>query len=198
MTDAGDVAAVRFSTALACHPSSGPGPVAGIGVSGSLSKDGELAVRYELAGDMRQILIPSVSPKPMPRDELWRRTCCELFLTDATHDAGGGERVRPYREFNFSPSGDWAAYEFDGYRRGGRPLDTPARVVMRYVDGESLVLSVRTRVPPVNLRRAADVSFNAAVIVETSDGGLQYWAVKHGEAEPDFHDHQGFVSIVDC
>jgi hypothetical protein len=212
VTDASDVMAVRFSTALTCHPSSGPGPVEGIGVSGSLTKHGELAVRYELAGDMRQILIPSVSARPVARDELWQHTCCEMFLADGSHAAvadtdaaavtttgvADGGRLLPYREFNFSPSGDWAAYEFDAYRRGGRPVETPARVVMRYVDGESLVLSVRTRVPRVNLRRAAALSFNAAVVVETIDGTLQYWAVKHPQAEPDFHDRLGFVSIVDC
>jgi hypothetical protein len=203
VTDTADVMAVRFSTALVCHPSSGAGPVEGIGVSGSLTKDGELAVRYELAGDMGRILIPGVAATPAPRDELWRHTCCEIFLADGTHaegDAGAsrGGLPHPYREFNFSPSGDWAAYEFDAYRRGGRATQAPARVVMRYVDGESLVLSVRTRVPRVNLGRAAALSFSAAVVVETFDGALHYWAVRHSQAQPDFHDPQGFVSIIDC
>ncbi len=40
-------------------------------------------------------------------DELWKTTCCELFVYD-----GGGR----YREFNFSPSGQWAGYVFSGYR----------------------------------------------------------------------------------
>ena len=43
-------------------------------------------------------------------DELWQTTCFEAFLEPRAATA--------YREFNFSPSGDWAAYDFDGYREG--------------------------------------------------------------------------------
>ena len=32
-------------------------------------------------------------------------------------------RATAYREFNFSPSGAWAAYEFDDYRAGMRNVD---------------------------------------------------------------------------
>ena len=37
----------------------------------------------------------------------------------------GGQKS--YREYNFSPSGDWAAYEFAGYREGmaRRDVDAP-------------------------------------------------------------------------
>lgn len=51
---------------------------------------------------------------PGRADGLWRSTCFELFLLDPV--TGG------YREFNFSPSGEWAAYEFDSYREGMRAL----------------------------------------------------------------------------
>lgn len=51
---------------------------------------------------------------PARADGLWQRTCFELFLRDP---ATGG-----YLEFNFSPSGEWAAYQFDGYRTGMRAL----------------------------------------------------------------------------
>src|SRR6185437_8564676 len=43
-------------------------------------------------------------------DELWRHTCFEAFV-GAALDAG-------YYELNFSPSKQWAAYWFNGYRIG--------------------------------------------------------------------------------
>jgi len=47
-------------------------------------------------------------------DGLWRTTCLELFVKSVDDPA--------YFEFNFSPSGQWAAYQFDAYRAGMRPL----------------------------------------------------------------------------
>jgi len=43
-------------------------------------------------------------------DELWKTTCFEAFLR------ADGEEA--YREWNFAPSGDWAAYDFVTYREG--------------------------------------------------------------------------------
>lgn len=65
---------------------------------------------------------PSALRLPAPvapgrADGLWHHTCFELFLRN---DEGG------YLEFNFSPSGQWAAYQFDGYRSGMRELQVTA------------------------------------------------------------------------
>ena len=43
-------------------------------------------------------------------DDLWQHTCFELFI--------GAKNDAEYYEFNFSPSGEWAAYEFRNYRDG--------------------------------------------------------------------------------
>ncbi len=51
---------------------------------------------------------------PARADELWGTTCFELFLAEAADSA--------YYEFNFSPSSQWAAYAFTGYREGRRDL----------------------------------------------------------------------------
>ena len=55
---------------------------------------------------------------PQRRDELWRTTCAEIFV--ALDDASDGKPHTggPYLEFNFSPTGDWAAYRFDSTRTG--------------------------------------------------------------------------------
>ena len=90
---------------LVAHVRDGPGPVHSLSVSGSLRPSGSLTVEFQLAAELRNVrLVPSVC-QPRRRDELWRHTCFELFVRY-------GNEPR-YCEFNFAPSGDWAAYEFD-------------------------------------------------------------------------------------
>jgi len=37
-------------------------------------------IRYVLAGDLGAVSLPSLNANPARKDELWRRTCFELFL----------------------------------------------------------------------------------------------------------------------
>src|SRR5689334_3618154 len=53
--------------------------------------------------------------EPIRRDELWQTTCFEAFLR-----VPGGTA---YREWNFAPSGAWAAYDFTGPREGRTNAD---------------------------------------------------------------------------
>lgn len=147
-----------------------------------------LTLRYRLADGLDQLRIPKVHPCPERRDELWRHTCLELFM------ARKGEEA--YREFNFSPSGDWACYSFDGYRAGMR---APAmdRTCVPKVEQRSgaLVLSV-TLPPELICPHAADrtpfcLAFTA--VLETRDGRHHYWALRHAPGKPDFHHRDGFI-----
>lgn len=61
---------------------------------------------------MARLLIPE--PKNSARtDLLWEHTCFEAFI--------GLSGSPAYREFNFSPSGQWAAYAFDYRQRVEQP-----------------------------------------------------------------------------
>jgi ABC-type proline/glycine betaine transport system permease subunit len=64
-------------------------------------------LRYTLTGDLNALAIPAPLP-PGPADGLWQHTCFEAFVGTAGSAA--------YREFNFSPSGQWAAYRFSAER----------------------------------------------------------------------------------
>src|SRR5256885_16422013 len=66
-----------------------------------------LDIVYALEGDLSQLRIPSARAG----GNLWQHTCFEIFISRAGMDA--------YYEFNFSPSGEWAAYAFHRYRDGG-------------------------------------------------------------------------------
>ncbi len=68
---------------------------------------GLLQLTYRVFGALGRIEIPRTEPA-LRTDELWKHSCFEAFF-----GAGDG-----YYEFNLSPSTQWAAYRFDGYRTG--------------------------------------------------------------------------------
>src|SRR5690554_2589078 len=101
---------------LAPHPDTPSEAIEGIDVALERGAHG-LRLSYRLVGDAQRV----IAAPPLPgvparrRDELWRGTCCELFLRHADDAA--------YREYNFAPNGDWAAYRFSGYRAGCMAFD---------------------------------------------------------------------------
>jgi len=100
-----------------------------------------------------------------------------------------------YDELNFSPSGEWAAYTFRGYRDGGTFDDEthpPHVSVQRHGDRLALDVVVPLARFPAGHRRAA---FRLALtaVVEEVDGRVSYWALHHPPGEPDFHHPSAFV-----
>ena len=85
--------------------------------------DGCMRFRFEVLGDLSKLEVPAVSAAKRT-DGLWRATCFEVFLRGA--DATG------YEEWNFAPSGEWAAYRFDAYREGMSPLELAHEPTMRW------------------------------------------------------------------
>jgi hypothetical protein len=140
-------------------------------------------VKYFVSGDIRALRLPLPSG-PVRTDELWRNTCFELFLRAADRN--------DYYEFNFAPSLQWAAYRFDGCRRGMRELEIqPPRIAIRQ-DGTSLELQA-----VLALDGAADSEedWNLALsaVIEETTGNISYWALVHSPGKPDFHHTHAFA-----
>jgi hypothetical protein len=141
-------------------------------------KGNALSFTFALIGDMSRIRIPLLAP-PARRDELWRRTCFEAFLRPL-----GGEA---YFEFNFSPSGEWAAYAFDGYRHGMRLLETPAPSIGGVADPGELRLLVSLPL------KATALDIGLSAVIEDVAGHRSYWALVHPSDKPDFHHPRSFA-----
>jgi hypothetical protein len=112
-------------------------------------------------------------------DGLWRHTCFEAFVAVAGETA--------YRELNFSPSGDWAAYEFSAYRQGMANARLLASPQIEASQGRSrLQLDVQVAWPGGGEQQILRVGL--AAVIEAEDGSLSYWAAKHASGKkPDFH-----------
>jgi hypothetical protein len=146
------------------------------------SEPNRLSLRYVATGAAYRLRIPA--PRAPSRAEgLWRNTCFELFVGDSP----GG-----YREFNFSPSGEWAAYAFAGYRQGGAPLDCEAPGIAVRASGSSLELAATVR----NLPRGT-LKLGLSAVLEDNEGALSYWALRHPSPRPDFHHADAFALELD-
>jgi hypothetical protein len=99
--------------ALVPHPDAPARDVPNVGFSYVWRSAGEWGFDFVVGAPPGALRLPAAA-EPGRADGLWRRTCFELFLLDPASEA--------YLEFNFSPSGQWAAYRFDGYRTGMREL----------------------------------------------------------------------------
>jgi hypothetical protein len=147
--------------------------------------DGRYALRFVVSGEHANLRLPQRAA-PSRREELWRHTCGELFVRSAAAAA--------YCELNFSPSGAWAAYTFDGYRAGMRPapLHHAPAIDVQTSDGAWRLL-VSGNLPAVTHDWAKDaLQFACTMVIETADGALSYWALRHPPGVPDFHHGDGF------
>ena len=140
-----------------------------------------LALRYVLAGDVGRLRLPRRRAAARV-DGLWRHTCFEMFMA--------AERSPAYQEFNFSPSGQWAAYAFSGYREGGTPLDCAApKIAVRA--SEEIAVEASVAAPDGRLR------VGLSAVIEDAQGVLSYWALRHPSDRPDFHHAGAFALEVD-
>lgn len=167
---------------LFCHPATPCPAVAGIDVGVALAPGGDLTLTYTLSGEIDRLAIPT-SAAPARKDELWRHTCFEVFVM-----AGPGPA---YREFNFAPSGDWAAYVFSGYRQGGAPAPMPAPAMVCRVGDQAIELEAH--LPRLALPDGARLRLGLTAVVEDRDGRTSYWALRHRPGKPDFHQPDTFI-----
>jgi hypothetical protein len=168
------------SVALLPHPDNPAGLRCDVRVTLAHRPDGSLAVGYAVAGDIETLRVPTPAA-PAPADALWRTTCCELFVM-----TGGG-----YREFNFSPSGQWAMYDFSGYReRATTPAALPAPAIAAWRDDDALHVDVEL---PAAALPEGRLRLGISAVLEARDGHVGYWALAHAPGRPDFHHPAAFA-----
>ena len=144
-----------------------------------------LAIRYDLRGDLGQLIIPAPADRPARRHGLWEETCFEFFL---------GVRDAPqYWEFNLSPAGDWNVYRFTGYRQGmaeETALTSLPVSIRRGSDWLQVALDL-----DVEKIVAADqpLEVGIAAVVKLAGDGLTYWALIHPGPQADFHRRDSFL-----
>lgn len=151
-----------------------------------LTEDKPLALRYALDADISQLRVPSATA-PARTDGLWRHTCFEAFLAAGDSPA--------YYEVNLAPSSQWAVYRFDSYRQGMASIPIArAPLIAPTVSSQGLELAAVVSFTDLpELRVGAPLRVALAAVIETREGSLSYWALRHPAGKPDFHNAEGFV-----
>lgn len=158
-------------TLLYRHPDTPPGAVSEIDAELERIDGGALA-RFRVNGDPAKLRIapPAVAERT---DELWRTTCCELFVA--------GRDGSEYLEFNLSPSGQWAAYRFKDYRADMANAD--ATIMVTFIpDSKGFTLEATIKCELPNPARVG-----LTTVIEEADGHIRYWASGFAPGKPDFH-----------
>jgi hypothetical protein len=170
---------------MQCHPATPAGVPLGLSVTVNVTSAG-LQLAYTVVGNCAELRIPPPVHAPGPADGLWRHTCLEAFV------AVEGDKA--YREFNFSPSGQWAIYSFASERvRISLDLEVDAAMqpsIQRHLSIEQLTLTARlpwSALPPCGTVLCIALS----AIMEEANGQLSYWALQHPCERPDFHHPAG-------
>ena len=173
---------------LTCHPETYTPAVEEIEARVGWTQDNALAFTYALKGDLMRLRIPL--PQPLLRaNRLWQHTCFEAFVA---------LKGKPeYHEFNFAPSGQWAAYSFQRYRKrtplgNDIPAPAPKITVRNLANGLDLDAIVRLDSLPIT-QPGACLQLALSAVIEDKNGMLSYWALKHPPGKPDFHYRDAFA-----
>jgi len=170
---------------LISHPATPAPKVSSLEVALSPAADGGLALRFDCRCRAGALRLPQAR-QAAAADELWRHTCCELFAGIA------GEAA--YREFNYSPSGQWAAYSFSDYRvRDAAAPNLIAPRILFAPDSAGWTLDARLDAAALPKASTGAIELGVAAVLEAADGSLSYWALRHAVARPDFHRRETFV-----
>jgi hypothetical protein len=179
---------------LLAHPGAQPGAaqdlVQELSVKLSRPAQDQLALDFSLAGDLASLRLPEPRP-PVRCDGLWRHSCFEAFI--------GHAGAADYWEYNFSPSGAWAAYHFTGYREGMAPLmKGAAPQITQEIGSASFEIHVVLDLSWLAKSSAGvGLRLGLAAVIEDRARVLSYWALKHPAEKPDFHHADSFVVALD-
>lgn len=167
------------------HPDFACEAVTRIDVDATRSTSDDLRLRYLVSGKISGLLVPTRA-KTERKDELWQHTCLEAFVR-APGSTG-------YAEFNFAPSTEWAAYEFDDYRAGMRNASiVNAPQIEAIVEDDRLILEATLSLTGLaGLSNSAPWRLALSAVIEETSGRKSYWAYAHPAGKADFHHRDSF------
>ena len=141
---------------------------------------GTLNIWFGIDAPASRFLLPDIADDRRT-DELWKATCFEAFLKI--------DDELSYREWNFAPSGQWAAYDFTDTREGMANADVGAPPYIRMEDN----LTWWTLGATISVEAGRAWNLGLSAVIEEKDGTKSYWALSHPSENPDFHHPDCFI-----
>lgn len=146
--------------------------------------DGVLHVSFTLSGPLHYLRIPPPAEQPERRDNLWKETCFEVFLSESDSET--------YREVNLAPSCHWDVFRFDSYRQNMRREEQLITLPCRIVNNpQTFTLESTLDLSGMGLIDTPLQAGISAVLLSKSNN-FSYWALTHPCEKPDFHNRKSF------
>jgi hypothetical protein len=142
----------------------------------------ELELGFRLDGHISRICLA-----PQGLTELWRHTCFEAFVAI--------EGQASYHEFNFAPSRKWQLYAFRAYR-DPVPLTNALHSPIVVINSTDSRLELDARIALTDLsviHSRSPLRLGLSAVIESQNGSLSFWAIRHPAAKPDFHHTDTFA-----
>eukprot|EP00545_Synedropsis_sp_CCMP1620_P010204 CAMPEP_0119022436 /NCGR_PEP_ID=MMETSP1176-20130426/28012_1 /TAXON_ID=265551 /ORGANISM="Synedropsis recta cf, Strain CCMP1620" /LENGTH=185 /DNA_ID=CAMNT_0006977297 /DNA_START=120 /DNA_END=677 /DNA_ORIENTATION=+ len=136
-----------------------------------------------------QIKWPTISLQPSRKDNLWKTTCLEFFLSNPNNS-------KEYWEINLSPTRDWNVYHFDDYRSGmKRELRVTSGVEINVdPDTKKHKLTATLDLSELELLATQPLDMSVTAVIENlKDDSQTFWALTHTGDEADFHRRDSFI-----
>ena len=177
-----------IKNSLTCHNRTASSVIKSVTAKFEAIAEGGLRVHYQIEGQLALLRIPDAQPA-ISCAGLSEHTCFEVFV--AVKGNSG------YHEFNFSPSGQWAAYAFNHYRSPGKWTfnQKPYSRVIRTENHLFLEATIPGVDLPPNIN-GKPLHLGLSAVLEATNGTRSYWALHHPSDRPDFHHRAGFACIL--
>ncbi len=171
---------------LVPHPETPPAEPAfklwvNVELAAAFGASATLNLWYGVGAPASRFLLPD-NDDDSRANELWKSTWFDVFLR--------AEGEGAYREWNFAPSGQWAAYDFTATREGMVNAEVGAPPYIRMEDN----LTWWTLGATVAVEANRSWSLGLSAVIEEKDGTKSYWALAHPIEKPDFHHPDCFVA----
>ncbi len=144
-----------------------------------------LKVEYEIVGDVSDYHFPKESQQKRA-NELWKDTCFELFIANASS--------KEYYEINISPSTEWNAYHFKSYKEEMKESDAlfPPFIQTQHLLNRC-IFSFQMSFQESILEK--ELELNLALILLDNQGIRHFYAINRRKEFPDFHD-RGYYNFL--
>jgi len=154
---------------------------------GSITRENEIKIRFSLTGNLQHIKFDSIMAGGKRTDNLWQKTCFELFIKTVGS--------LNYWEYNLSPSCNWAIYGFADYR-DGKFDELSVDTLPISVNVQANVLSLESYLPLPQPLIGQKLKIGLSSVVQDKNGDIYYYALKHLKEQADFHDENSFLIDV--
>lgn len=160
-------------------------------IEASLATHGPiLKLSYKILSGLDEVLFSRSEEEHRRVIGLWESTCFECFIKKPN--------TTNYYEFNFSTEGHWDCFYF---KRPGDQLkecelvQRPQINISHNETELSITVEIDTSQLTPDFWNESNMEFGLTSVIEDKQNNISYWAIKHLDTKPNFHNFESFEIV---